>query len=225
MSDMILCACGCGGERPATDARGNPRRYLPGHPGRPRRFESQYEYRRVWASQNRRRVSTSVGVNRRRKRAELIVLAGGKCIECGIEYDGRNGPIFEFHHVGTKKFPLTLLTMDRKRSDVLEELDRCQLICANCHYELHQANGDSAHSRRKAALLQRVGRSCQTCGFSPSGEAYAMMHFHHRNGDDKTTEIGKLLQSSVKMKTANEEIDKCVLLCANCHRIEHSGPY
>ena len=57
--------------------------------------------------------------------------------------------------------------------------------------------------------------SCFFCGFSHP----AAIDFHHREveGDPKVHE----LLSSGKYKRMWEEIEKCIPLCANCHRIYH----
>ena len=61
----------------------------------------------------------------------------------------------------------------------------------------------------------KAGLSCFFCGFSHP----AAIDFHHREaeGDPKVHE----LLSSGKYKKMWEEIEKCIPLCANCHRIYH----
>ena len=46
------------------------------------------------------------------------------------------------------------------------------------------------------------------------------MEFHHTNSKIKDSNVSKLL--SRKWEVLQEELDKCILLCSNCHRIEHS---
>lgn len=59
--------------------------------------------------------------------------------------------------------------------------------------------------------------SCTRCGASHP----AIIDFHHvdRNDPDKH-KVHQLFQSG-KYKKAYEEIKKCLILCANCHRIHH----
>lgn len=72
---------------------------------------------------------------RKRKKNEAIINKGGKCNICG--YD-KTPSALEFHHIypGSKeKAPheLMFLSWDKQK----EELDKCILLCANCHREVH----------------------------------------------------------------------------------------
>lgn len=55
---------------------------------------------------------------------------------------------------------------------------------------------------------------CSKCGES----RFYCLDFHHINPDEKETEIAKLINSPKKLK---EELKKCIVLCANCHRELH----
>lgn len=45
--------------------------------------------------------------------------------------------------------------------------------------------------------------------------------FHHREGEEKEKNISKLVHGGYSIKRILEEINKCDVLCANCHRKEH----
>ena len=69
---------------------------------------------------------------------------------------------------------------------------------------------------RKLQAIEYLGGVCKKCG----GEFHpAVYEFHHRNPAEKDRDPSKLLQ--LKWEKVTEELDKCDLLCANCHRIEH----
>jgi hypothetical protein len=61
----------------------------------------------------------------------------------------------------------------------------------------------------------KAGLSCFFCGFSHP----AVIDFHHpeTSGD---TKVSKLIQQG-SFKKAYIEAEKCLALCANCHRIYH----
>ena len=61
-----------------------------------------------------------------------------------------------------------------------------------------------------------------SCGLED--KCVVIYDFHHRDPKTKIKNIGELLQSrnSLNMsKKLLEELDKCDLLCANCHRRKH----
>lgn len=45
--------------------------------------------------------------------------------------------------------------------------------------------------------------------------------FHHKDKSEKTKEVSYLITANVGWEKLKRELDKCVLLCANCHRIRH----
>lgn len=57
---------------------------------------------------------------------------------------------------------------------------------------------------------------CSKCGFDHP----AALDFHHENPKEKTGSVNKFV-SNGQFRKAYEEILKCVVLCANCHRIHH----
>jgi hypothetical protein len=62
-----------------------------------------------------------------------------------------------------------------------------------------------------------LGGKCKKCGFSGN---QAALQFHHKNSKEKDFTIGNVANKS--WDSIKKEIQKCLLLCANCHMIEHS---
>jgi hypothetical protein len=77
-------------------------------------------------------------VHKRRKliRQKAIQYKGGCCEQCG--YD-RCVEALEFHHTdpSLKDFNVSSKGYTRSWKRVQEELDKCVMLCANCHRELH----------------------------------------------------------------------------------------
>jgi hypothetical protein len=71
----------------------------------------------------------------RRKKIFAVNFYGGKCIKCG--YDKCINAM-EFHHrdPSTKKARPSFIIMRWKWERVKEELDKCDLLCSNCHKEV-----------------------------------------------------------------------------------------
>ena len=75
---------------------------------------------------------------RENNKAEYILLKGGKCEICGFEYNGENAACFDFHHENPEEKEYNLSTAIRlRREKALKELEKCQLVCANCHRLIH----------------------------------------------------------------------------------------
>ena len=64
-----------------------------------------------------------------------IEYKGGKCEKCGYDkYDGA----LDFHHLDPSKKDFDISRKKSTNIDKLKpELDKCILICSNCHRELH----------------------------------------------------------------------------------------
>lgn len=74
---------------------------------------------------------------RRRKNKELLVeYKGGKCEICGYN---KNTHALDFHHIdpNTKEFTISRLIANKSLEKIKQEVDKCKLVCANCHRELH----------------------------------------------------------------------------------------
>ncbi|CAB4141303.1 HNHc domain containing protein [uncultured Caudovirales phage] len=86
-------------------------------------------------------------VHTRRKKLKLLAVKhlGGKCQNCG--YDKCIGAL-EFHHrdPGEKDFQISNGNT-RSLDKLLVEVDKCLLLCANCHRELHYGNSEPSKDR------------------------------------------------------------------------------
>lgn len=76
------------------------------------------------------------------RKLELIEVKGGKCGICG--YD-KNIAALEFHHLdpSVKSFQLDSRHLSNTSpKKLLEEADKCILVCSNCHREIHNEHLD-----------------------------------------------------------------------------------
>ncbi len=80
-----------------------------------------------------------------------------------------------------------------------------------------------SQTKRKLQLLQYRGGQCVDCGLKPSDDwPVNCFDFHHRDPNQKVSNVGNLIQKPLKAETFHE-VDKCDILCANCHRRRHAG--
>jgi len=78
-------------------------------------------------------------VKKRRKKLRTMArdYKGGKCQICGYKKCSR---ALSFYHTDPKKkgFGLTSRGLTRSWKKIQEEIDKCILLCANCHMEVHE---------------------------------------------------------------------------------------
>lgn len=84
--------------------------------------------------------------------------------------------------------------------------------CVSCYTALK-----TAYKRKQKGELSALkrGLSCVRCGFSD----YRALQFHHRRPEEKSFAVGEA--GSMAYASVLREIEKCDVLCANCHSIEH----
>ena len=73
---------------------------------------------------------------RKRVKIKLIEYKGGKCVKCG--YSKYLGAL-QFHHLNPqeKDFSLSRVRSLNFNEKIKQELDKCILVCSNCHFEIH----------------------------------------------------------------------------------------
>jgi predicted HNH restriction endonuclease len=78
----------------------------------------------------------AVAKRRKKIRLKAIEFLGGKCIKCG--YD-KYIEVLEFHHrnPNEKEFSISKSGYCRSWERVSKEIKKCDLLCANCHREIH----------------------------------------------------------------------------------------
>jgi transcription elongation factor Elf1 len=80
----------------------------------------------------------------------------------------------------------------------------------------------AVRKRRKKVrqmAVELAGAKCLLCGYEKCPEA---LEFHHLDDERKDFSISNSGHSR-SWARVKDEVSKCVLLCANCHREVHSG--
>jgi hypothetical protein len=73
-------------------------------------------------------------LRRRNIKAKAVEYKGGKCQKCG--YKKCVGAL-DFHHIDPNQKDFTISNNSGKWENLKKELDKCELLCKNCHAELH----------------------------------------------------------------------------------------
>jgi predicted RNA-binding Zn-ribbon protein involved in translation (DUF1610 family) len=76
----------------------------------------------------------AVHKRRHKLKDKAIEYKGGKCEKCGYSASKR---ALSFHHLDPTQKEFTISSANRSWDRVKNELDKCMLVCMNCHMELH----------------------------------------------------------------------------------------
>jgi hypothetical protein len=119
---------------------------------------------------------------------------------------GELKPLSAFHH--------------HKRDGSQAWCKECKSTVAAEHYQANKARRYAHNKRRQAEFRSwytslKAGRPCADCGqvFHP-----AAMHWDHLPEYEKEAALGELVRHGSRQRIV-EEIEKCELVCANCHAV------
>lgn len=104
-------------------------------------------------------------------------------------------------------------------------------VCSECYKEVRKKSYDAnseyyknkSKNRRKNHSIKyeeyKKTLSCIVCSESES----VCLDFHHLDSSGKEYSVGTKKYSTQSFETTKKEIEKCVVLCSNCHRKLHYG--
>lgn len=130
------------------------------------------------------------------------------CKKLGISLSRKNP-----HGIGNAKCSLCheIKTIDNFYSENKEKTQFSR-ICKPCYSQYNMKRWKD----RKEKAIEYKGGKCLDCGLSFIPEVY---QFHHRDPNSKDYDWRKLRLRTEE--TIRKELDKCDLLCANCHCVRH----
>ena len=148
----------------------------------------------------------------------------------------------DFHHDSEdkQKGVTQMVNHGYSKTRIKEEISQCTVLCANCHREEHydgttpaelppapeieaeieDSNETRLRERRRAWVVAHKWDSdgCRNCEESDP----VCLDFHHI--DEKVSSVSTLVAERRSLGTIQRELQKCELLCANCHRERHFDP-
>lgn len=101
--------------------------------------------------------------------------------------------------------------------------------CSNAHSRAYFANGYYSQNKDKfraskqrskqriREYLDSLDLSCRKCGYYHP----EVIDFHHVKPEEKEITIYRARQLGWSIERFKKELDKCIPLCANCHRKLH----
>ena len=97
-------------------------------------------------------------------------------------------------------------------------------VCQRQYKKDHYNNNKEAHYNRNNITQQKIRNyvdSVKYSGCFMCNETFKQcLEFHHLDSSTKEGNISQLISRGSLIKV-QEEIEKCVILCANCHRKVH----
>ncbi len=94
--------------------------------------------------------------------------------------------------------------------------------CQRCEKDVQYGNWCAAcrvtraRQKRKRVLVEYKGGSCEVCGYN---RCVGALDFHHLDPTTKKFRVGN--GNTKSYESDIEEVDKCILVCSNCHREIH----
>lgn len=152
-----------------------------------------------------------------RQRLKMYVLEylqNHPCINCGES----NPAVLEFDHKNPDDKIKTISDLVRNVSfsGLTEEIKKCDVRCINCHRIRH--NRSSMRFSGNLTVLNHLKtHPCVDCGESD----LILLDFDHRNPEDKKGKVARLAADGVSQSRILDEIQKCDVRCAKCHRLRH----
>ncbi len=178
------------------------------------------EYRKEYNAVHKDKKARRAHKIRNEVRLLLNELKSNPCVDCNKTFL----PIaMDFDHIKDKIRPIArMLSTAYKIELILEEIKKCELVCANCHrIRTRRRLNNPGYSGKRLDLFIDKFKSetpCMICNLNFLPEC---MDFDHRNPKEKKFEIELMRRYAIKnMNLLLEEMAKCDILCACCHRIK-----
>lgn len=105
-----------------------------------------------------------------------------------------------------------------------KNIDRVRNYSKNQYYavggkEKKIATAKKRLTKIKQAVVDYKGGKCFICGYNKCLHA---LEFHHNNPQEKDIKLNSRgIDRRKSIESLKKELDKCTLLCANCHREAH----
>jgi hypothetical protein len=108
----------------------------------------------------------------------------------------------------------------KSNSEFYERCDRTNKVQSYCK----QCNKDLVIERKKELKRKCVeykGGVCESCGYN---KCMAALEFHHKYNKEFGISTIRITSWDKNKEKLIKELDKCMLLCANCHREIENTP-
>lgn len=75
----------------------------------------------------------------------------------------------------------------------------------------------------KQGFVRKI-REKSKCSMKDCDESRSVcLDFHHTNSSEKVAEVSAMLDNGATLEELKQEVEKCELICANCHQVQHTS--
>ena len=122
-----------------------------------------------------------------------------------------------------KQLPINMFSRRSSAKDGLQS--RCK-VCRKKYHDKHYQDNKKQYAdrnkKRRQAIVDLITyykheEICDNCGF----DTWQILHFHHMDCQQKDFVIADAVKILPSLDRLLTEMDKCKLLCPNCHALEH----
>lgn len=151
------------------------------------------------------------------------------CKKCGERFPVRRRIEGKERNLCNRKYCLTCSPFGKHNTRPIEDrslLSTCQ-VCGRQYLYVRggghrrtKCNSCGVNARRfalKVRAIEYKGGSCQKCGYN---KCKAALVFHHLSQKEKDFTISS--NHCLSWERIAKELDKCILLCLNCHAETHA---
>lgn len=93
------------------------------------------DYRANWYQENKKKKQQQLNQRLRQRKRDVVEHFGNRCNDCGQSFPPF---VYEFHHLDpTQKDVNPSAAMRRSEKNMWKELDKCIMVCSNCHKIRH----------------------------------------------------------------------------------------
>jgi hypothetical protein len=89
-------------------------------------------------------------------------------------------------------------------------------------YQKNKAIQIARNEQNKKNKKEKIKKYKEERGCSRCGEKHiSCLQFHHKNPNEKESDINSLIKRNLSIEKIMIEIEKCEVICANCHFKHH----
>lgn len=157
-----------------------------------------------------------VQILRYNKHREYVMKLKDKpCQDCNKKYPPH---VMDYDHRNKKEKCFTIskelgyAALDK----IMVEIKKCDLVCANCHRIRTHEHHKTKNKKPQAFVRAQKDKPCTDCGIK---YPYYIMEFDHVRGEKLFNIASRIAIKEKTKEKIQKEIDKCNVVCANCHRM------